>query len=111
MCVAEKVSLFGQSFTVLIESGDQDIEITGVSATLYTASTSLTASGTIRLNQNAADVSAGGNSQLAECATQRNAAGGASLGSASGTIQGAMLKGGSISDFHARLVPGDVSCG
>ncbi|CAM3808594.1 hypothetical protein [Smaragdicoccus niigatensis] len=111
ICVAEKVSLFGQTLTILIESGDQEIQISGVSATIHTVSTSLKATGTVRLNQNAADVSAGGVSLGGAFGELGITAGGASLGSASGTLQGAMLKGGSISDLHARLVPGDVSCG
>ena len=110
LCIAEKATMFGQTFTLIIESDDQAIQVTGVQGTVYSVSTALTATGSIQLNQNAADISIGGESLGGRQGELGIAAGGASLGPSHGTLQAAHIKGANIADFHARLVPGDASC-
>ncbi|MCE5291457.1 MAG: DUF6230 family protein [Nocardiaceae bacterium] len=110
LCVAEKTSLFGQTFTILIESADREVQVSGVWATLHTATMSLGTTGSVQLNQNAADVYAGGESLGGVIGELGISAGGASLGPSRGTLQAAMLKGVLAADFHARLIPGDVDC-
>ncbi|CAM3808863.1 DUF6230 family protein [Smaragdicoccus niigatensis] len=110
LCVAEKMSVFGQTMTILIETGDQAVQVTGVWATLHTVQTSLNASGSLQLNQNASDVVAGGESLGGVLGELGITTQGATLGPAHGTLQAANIKGASLADFHARLVPGDVSC-
>lgn len=109
LCVAEKMTVFGQTLTLIIKSS-QGVEVDGVWATLHTVSTSLDAFGTLRLNQNAADVVAGGDSLGGVLGEFGISAGGAKLGRSHGTLQAAMIKNATIGNFQARLVPGDASC-
>jgi hypothetical protein len=110
LCVAIKMTMFGQTVTMLYESDDPDLQISGVWATLHTVNTSLNATGNLHINQNAADVVGGGESLGGVLGELGIAAGGATLGPAHGTLQAALIKGAEADRLQARMVPGDVSC-
>lgn len=110
LCITEQTTVLGRTFTLAITSDDDAIKVDGVTASLHSVDTALSALGELKLNESAADISVAGESMGGLVGEVGIEAEGARLGQVRGSIKAAHLNTAGISDFHAKVVPGTAHC-